>query len=423
MYDKKTNYTFRSLAVITLAAFFLFYKYILQVSPSVMSHELMSAFSLNGAGLGFMAACYFYTYMILQIPAGLLLDRFGLRLLLTITITVAAIGGVIFSQTSTVWAADVARGLIGAGAAFGTTGYMKAVNNWAPRQHLAIFSGLFGTACMLGATFASSPIAILVTHLGWRQTMLLVGALGIILALCVGLFVRNGAKEKSEYTSSGNFLSGLKAVLCTRNNWPLLVFNGIAFAPVAVYGGLWGAPFLEQTYHVSRTHAAFSASLIFFGLAVGGPILGWLSDHFHHRKRFIYLGTVISLICLLLMLYLPGHSMVTIDVLTFLTGLGLSSFLISYTMALEYNSVAHAATVIAVINTGSPIFGAIAEPLIGHLLDNGWHGKVGVHGVHIFSTADYHQALIVLPIYLLIALVAMWLVKEHTIIKSNEDTP
>ena len=53
---------------------------------------------------------------------------------------------------------------------------------------------------MLGATFASSPIAILVTHLGWRQTMLLVGVLGIILALCVGLFVRKGAKEKSEYT-------------------------------------------------------------------------------------------------------------------------------------------------------------------------------------------------------------------------------
>ncbi len=402
---------YRAAIVVILCACFLFYKYILQISPSVMSQDLMRAFSLDGAGLGFMAACYFYTYAILQIPAGMLLDRYGLRLLLGVTVLIAALGGLLFSQSHYLVVADLARGLIGVGAAFATSGYMKSVSIWIPKRHHAVFSGLFGSACMLGATFASSPIALLVTHIGWRATLLWAAGIGLLLCLFILLFIPSHKHCRVERVVQPiGLFKGLKKVLLTWNNWPLLVFNGLSFAPVAVYGGLWGVPFLEQSYHYDRAHAAFSASLIFLGLAVGGPILGWLSDRLDSRKGMIYVGVTVGLICLLVLIYINHLPNIVVDVLTFAIGFGLSSFLISYTITIETNVAALSATAIAIVNTGAPVFGSIAEPMIGRLLDYGWTGQMH-HGVRIFSVADYHHALIVLPIYLIISLVAMRYVK------------
>ena len=82
-----------------LSAGFFFYKYLLQVSPSVMSYQLMSAYSLTGAGLGNLAACFFYGYFLMQIPVGLILDKWSPRLVITIAVFFCALSTLLFSYT------------------------------------------------------------------------------------------------------------------------------------------------------------------------------------------------------------------------------------------------------------------------------------------------------------------------------------
>ena len=117
MHDK-LNYPFRAWTIWLLSAIFMFYKYALEVSPSVMTSTLMTAFDISGVALGNLAACYFYAYLLLQIPAGLLLDRFGPRKTTTLAIALCAAGNLIFAGADSVFLAGIGRFLTGAGAAF-----------------------------------------------------------------------------------------------------------------------------------------------------------------------------------------------------------------------------------------------------------------------------------------------------------------
>jgi fucose permease len=107
--QEKLAYPVRAWAIWLLSAIFMFYKYAIEVSPSVMTGTLMRTFGISGVELGNLAACYFYAYLILQIPAGLLLDRFGPRKTTTLAIALCAAGGLIFAGANTVFMAGVGR--------------------------------------------------------------------------------------------------------------------------------------------------------------------------------------------------------------------------------------------------------------------------------------------------------------------------
>src|SRR5579872_2988762 len=115
MSNKERSFASRAWIIWFLSAFFMFYKYALEVSPSIMTSTLMSTFNITGIELGNLAACYFYAYLLLQIPAGLLLDRFGPRKVTTIAIALCAFGSILFAQSASLFSAGVGRFLIGTG--------------------------------------------------------------------------------------------------------------------------------------------------------------------------------------------------------------------------------------------------------------------------------------------------------------------
>jgi len=102
-----------------ISAGFLFYKYLIQVSPSVMTHDLMRAFQVNGAGLGNLSAFYFYAYLLMQIPVGVMIDKYSPRLLTTLAIILCSLATFVFSHTHTLWLACLSRALMGAGSGSG----------------------------------------------------------------------------------------------------------------------------------------------------------------------------------------------------------------------------------------------------------------------------------------------------------------
>jgi len=402
----------------TLAASFFFYKYLLQVSPSVMTGDLMRAFHVNGAGLGNLSAFYFYAYLVMQIPVGIMLDRYSPRLLTASAIVVCSLSTLLFSQTHSLWLACLSRALMGAGAAFAAVSCFKLASVWFTPKRFALVSGMFMTAAMLGAVGGQMPLSVLVHHVGWRAALQLVALLGLGLALLYFLVVRDKALPAPQHGRHEKVSLLLGRIVGNKQAWVLSLYSGLAFAPVSVFGGLWGVPFLQAAYHLSRHHAALAVSCIFIGFAAGAPFWGWFSDYIQRRKTVLFTGTFTALLCLLVVLYSPALSLSLLIVLLFIFGFAASGFFTSFAMIRELFPIALAATVLGIMNTFNAVFEALFEPLVGVFLDKTWHGET-LGGVHYFSVTGYHIALSLLPVSLILSLFSLMFIQE-TFCRSNE---
>jgi MFS family permease len=392
--------------VLLLNSLFLFYKYVLQISPSVMTDSLMQKFHLTGAGLGNLAATYFYTFLFAQLLVGYLLDKYSARWLTGFAILMCSLGAWFFAASDTLFEAELARGLMGVGVAFATVSYMKQTSVWFPAKRLALVGGLLASAVGVGAVVGSAPVAYMVSHIGWKQTLHYVALAGFVLTALYVIFARdknplnNNLNNKNKAPLSWKQVKG---VLTKKHNWLLTFYSGLAFSPLAVFSGLWGNPFLQEAYNLNATQAAGYITLSFVGLGLGAPLFGLLSDKLGHRVKVMASGTLLSLLALVMMVYGHTHSSLLLSTEMFLFGLGTGSFMLGFTLGKEWNSIAMTATVVAMINTGDALFGAFSEPFVGKLLDVFSFGSAH-HGSH-FALSDFHKAFLVLPVYLLLALV------------------
>jgi MFS family permease len=396
----------------TIAASFFFYKYLIQVSPSVMTDDLMQAFDIHGAGLGNLSAFYFYAYLIMQIPVGVMLDRFSPRLLTTAAIFLCSVSTFIFSQTDTFWLACLSRALMGAGAAFAAVSCFKLAAVWFSPKRFALVSGMFMTAAMLGAVGGQMPLSLLVQNVGWRMALEIVSVMGIILGIIYFLVLRDKPKKPIHAIQNKEKIRHLlKSIVTNKQTWALSLYSGLAFAPVSVFGGLWGVPFLEKAYHLSRTDAALAISCIFIGFAAGAPFWGWFSDYIRRRKPVLFIGTFSALLCLLVVLYSPSQILSSLIILLFCFGFGASGFFTSFAMIRELFSLVLVATVLGIMNTFNAVFEALFEPLVGAILDLTWDGTT-LNGAHQFSVQGYHISLFLLPASLILSLLTLISIKE-----------
>src|SRR5262245_17694208 len=173
------------------ASFFFFYAWIMRVAPSVMVEELMREFAVGAGVLGHLSAAYFYGYAGMQIPVGLLLDRFGPRRLMTVTGLVCALSCIWFATSTTLAGATASRFLFGAAAAFSLVGSMAVAGQWFPANQFAISSGLSMAMGMTGAVFGQAPLRLAMEASDWRTTTLLLAAGGLALAFCAWATVRD----------------------------------------------------------------------------------------------------------------------------------------------------------------------------------------------------------------------------------------
>lgn len=405
--------------VISLCASLLFYKYVLNVSPSIMAHELMRQFNVNGASLGNLAATFFYTYTIVQIFAGVLVDRFGVRYLSGFSILISALGAYLFSVAESLTLATIARGMMGIGIAFATVTYLKMTAVWFRANQVAFIGGLLATAVMLGAVFGQAPLSALMEQTSWRFVLIFCSILGMTLTMLFIIFMRDAPKFSIAHTlqndsptlKQGFSLHEVRIAIKSKQNWLLTLYSGLAFSPLSVLGGLWGNPFLQEAYHLTRTEAASIISLIFVGFGVGGPIFGLISDRLGKRLAVMKCGMLLSLIFIMIVLYVPRLPVSLMAICLFSFGCAVGSFMLGFTVGTETNKLSLAATIIALINTGDSVFESFTEPFLGKLLDLGWNGQ-WIDGVHYFSVDNYRLAFTPLPIYFILALILLYFIKE-----------
>jgi len=397
------------------AAVFYLYEYFLRVAPSVMVDDLMKSFGVNAAAIGVLSAFYFYAYSPMQIPVGMLMDRYGARRLLTFSTFICGVGSLFFCFAPMILVADFGRLLIGMGSAFAFVGIVYVSSTWFPPSQLALLVGLGNSFGMIGAIGGQDLLSFLVDSIGWRLSMFILGGFGFILALIIYIGMKREPKgKKKKLPEAKNFkevLTNLKFIAANRNSWINGILSLMFYATMSAFAGLWAVPFITKTYAVSKELAALAVSMNFFGWLLGGPLIGFYSDKIHSRRTFLFGAALLSLIALSLIIYMPPMPMALLFILFFLIGIFSSAQLLTFSISIEINPDNARGSAAAFTNFLVSAGGIFMAPLIGYLIDALSSGEM-VDGVPVYTTTDFRYGLIVLPISLIITMILCFFLNE-----------
>ena len=406
-----------------LGCLFYFYECLLQVSPSVMSNELMRDLGVTSHMLGVLSGVYFYLYAGMQLPCGLMTDYFGPRRLLTIATTICAVSTISFGLTEHFLMACIARLMIGFGSAFAVVGTLKLASNWFPANRFAFLTGMMVTLGMLGAIFGEAPLALMVDHCGWRHSMIIMGCIGLIIAALIYALTSDHATHApsaaNDPKEEGSLGQRLLVLVRNKQLWLVAVYGGLMYTATPVICGLWGVPFLIQTMHLPKAVAANYISLVFFGWAIAGPIWGIVSNRIGKRKPPLIIGCLGALVTSTLFILCPIRSHLAMQLLLFFFGLFSAGFLPAFALARELCNQNYVATALSFMNMMNMVGIALVQPAVGFVLDHLWTGDM-TSGVRIYPVSAYHTALAILPIGIFVALLLLPMLNE-TYCKPLED--
>ena len=389
-----------------------------RVAPGVMADRLMAEFSLDGAALGNLAAFYFYSYVAMQIPTGLLADRLGPRRLLIVGAAVASLGTLLFAWAPTLLWASLGRLLIGASVAVAFVAMLKLASCWFAPHQFALASGLALFVGIMGGVFGGIPLRMLLDAFGWRPVMWVTAGITALLAIAIWKFVFNDPKD-SGYTSHapmnslghhGSMLAALSQVMSIGNSWFLLLAPiGLAGA-LLTFGGLWGVPYFRQVWGLDPKTAAGITSAMLIAWAIGGPVMGAWSEHIGRRKPLYVLGCVVGLICWLAIALLPLPLYGVITALL-ISGFFAGAMIVGFAFNKESVPARFVGTASGVCNMGPLMGGMILQPLIGWVLDRNWSGTLE-NGVRVYDRAAFNSAFLVIAGFLTASVILSLFTRE-----------
>lgn len=406
-----------------LASVFYCYEYLLRVSPSVMTSDLMLTYHINAAALGNLIAFYYYIYTPMQLPVGMLMDVYGPRRLLTLAGLSCAVGTYLFASTDIFAIAAFGRFLVGFGSAFAFVGVLKLATLWLPPQRFALISGITTTLGMVGGMLGDIILTVLINKQGWRLSSYWAACFGMVLTLLMFLLLRDGrsqaGQERHETPTLRGILKGSVRIVRNPQIWINGLIGCLLYLPTSVFAELWGIPFLSQALHFSPSAAANAISLIFLGWATGGPIAGLISDVLKQRRLPMTIGAVMAAILFSIVLYVPHVPVYAVCIIFYLFGFFSSTQVIIFAVGREISSSKASGTAIALTNMFVMIGGVIFQPVVGILLE--WRGGQFVEGLHMYSADAYQYALAVLPFGLVLTVFLTFFLKETHCRVSAED--
>jgi predicted MFS family arabinose efflux permease len=393
-----------------------------RVAPAVMTRELMEEFSIAAAGLGHLSAFYLYSYVAMQIPTGLMVDRFGARRVLAAGAAIAATGGFLFALAPGFAGASLGRLLIGGSVGVAWVGTLKLAAHWLPPQRFALATGLALAAGTAGAVTAGVPLAWAVAEFGWRAVMLAGAAATALVCAAIWRLARDDPAERGYRSWFGAAQPGahrpsvreaLAEVLRYRNTWLMfLAPQGVVGACLAV-AGLWGVPWLVAVYGFSPAQAALYCSALLLAWALGGPAFGALSDRLRLRKPLYLAGCAAALACWSALVLAP-RPLAPATLLALLLGAGFASgcMVIGFAFAKESVPARLSGTATGIANMGSMSGAMLLQPLVGLALDLNWRGATAAGGARLYDAEAFRAAFVLILGWIAVSLAAAAFTRE-----------
>lgn len=358
-------------ALFTLSMFY-------RVSSAVIAPDLVRDLNLNAESLGVIGGAFFYSFALLQIVLGVLLDRIGPRLVMTVFALIGASGAFIFAGSHSLATAFLGRVLIGIGMASALMGSLKIfVLRFSPRQ-FSTLAGVFVSIGTLGTLLATSPLAYLALTIGWRGTFVLAGILTGLLAFFVFWVLKeSGEAEKHLLVDPSNPVNAVplsrlvKLVLANLSFWQISAFAFFRYGTFVALQGLWFGTYLMGVGGFSAVQAGNILMTLSIGYIAGAPVAGYLSDRvFQSAKKTGLCAICLYALCLVpLTGLLEIHNPVFYPALFFVMGFFNSFGTLAYTHVKELFPLSISGTVIAWLNFFVMAGGAVLMPVLGAVIE------------------------------------------------------
>ena len=305
-----------------------------RISNAVIAPDLMSELTLSPEAMGVLTGLFFAGYAAAQIPVGMMLDRFGVRITVPSMMAFTAGGSLLFAVAAGMLDLSLGRFFTGVGCAGVLIGALLLATRWTPPQHFATVSGTLSAIGVFGVLLGTTPFAVTVEAIGWRNSFIGMAVIAVVMAILGYLVVRDAPPGHAFHDRArepiGEVVRGLGEVLLNPR-LPVMFFIGfVSYAAVLTVLGLWGGPYLHDVHGLGLTARGNVLAVMTVALAVGFLTFGPLDRIFDTRKWVTLAGGAGTVVVLGLLALLPQPPLWLVTVLfaalAFLNGFSVTAF-------------------------------------------------------------------------------------------------
>ena len=359
------------LSIWMLAAVFFLYEFFLRTFVGSIAKDIIGDLHLSIEQFALISAAYYFTYGLMQIPVGILADKFGVKKIMIFSMLMCALATIIFSHSVNFETALLGRLLMGFGSSFAFVCLVVIVSTWFPRRYFAFFVGVSQFIGTMGPVLAGGPLLSLLAsaHESWRVALSEIGMFGVVLALITLVLVRNKPREAGAMhyiKRTESFGVRIRRLFQNKQAWVVAGYSGSVYVSIALMAAAWGTDYLESR-GLSQTGAAYMISLAWIAYAIGCPLWGAVSDLTKRRKPYLVICALFGLIASLFIVYVPFSSIWPYSILFFLLGFGASGQNLGFAAIGEHTDLAVRATAMG-LNNGMILMGGAVVPLLASLL-------------------------------------------------------
>lgn len=390
-----------------IASLFYFHQYFLRTSLSSLGAQVSEAFHLSPIGLSDLASSFYVIFIVMQIFAGILVDRFGAKKTLVAASLICALGSSLFTLANTVFLLYIGRIFMGAGAAFALIGTLTLASHWFDQKRFIIINGLTSSLGLMGAILSEGPLAKLLLHNSWRYAMAGASIIAIIISVLIFIFIKEPKKANIKNNNSNikDLIKGFKYLTSNIRLWLICFAMGLTYISIDTLAGLWLSPYLMQEYSITIDIAGYFSGMIFIGIAVGSIILSVISSRFTR-----YLIWITSL-CLFMALFF-SYALIygywrfeNLIIICFIYGVLISSIILLVPIIRKEVDPEYIATAFSIAEFFKHLISILSLQVVGLMLGVSLHSHTSRSFVETMlnDVAAYQHALTIAPLGLLLA--------------------
>lgn len=299
--------------------------YFHRVSPAVMASDLMGEFALTPEMFGVFSSVYFYPYMVMQIPSGMMSDRWGVLRVAGVFLLVSGLGTFVMAAARSLTIAAFGRFLVGIGMACVFVPALKFASVGFPKEQYGLLSALVFTFGNLGGVVGSGVLVKLLSAWGWRTSLIAIGAITLVLGVGA-LLLEPSMRDQGSGAGKpeGTVWSGIKAVVTCPYIVPHFIRSFFSYGCLMAFQGVWGGPYLTGVLGFDRSTAGSVLMMVALGSVIASPVTGYISDNIvKSRKKPAVIGGVLVCVSWALLAFMPfAPTSTNLHAIALLMGIG-----------------------------------------------------------------------------------------------------